>query len=80
MTSTVTNAVLALALGLIFLSLAGQCYAGSSAALEVEFYKGKCGIFDVESIVAGLVKAKFFKDPTIAPAFMRMQFHDCFAR
>ncbi|KAG6632085.1 peroxidase 60 [Carya illinoinensis] len=71
MTSTVTNAVLALALGLIFLSLAGQCYAGSSAALEVEFYKGKCGIFDVESIVAGLVKAKFFKGPTIAPKFMR---------
>ncbi|XP_040991202.1 peroxidase 60 [Juglans microcarpa x Juglans regia] len=69
---------MALALGLIIVSLAGQCYAGSSAALQVGFYKGKCGIFDVEGIVAGLVKAKFFKDPTIAPALIRMQFHDCF--
>lgn len=64
------------ALGFIFLSFPGQCYG----ALEVGFYKGKCGIWDVESLVADTVREKFSNDPTIAPALIRMQFHDCFVK
>ncbi|WCJ41836.1 Peroxidase superfamily protein [Euphorbia peplus] len=51
----------------------GQCYG----QLQVGFYKGKC-IFDVESIVRGVVKAKFMSDRTIVAALLRLQFHDCF--
>lgn len=67
--------VAVVAIGLVFLTFAGQC----SGALEVGFYQGKCGRFvDVEGIVAGVVKTKFFRDRTIAAALIRMQFHDCF--
>ncbi|KAJ0083991.1 hypothetical protein Patl1_30386 [Pistacia atlantica] len=47
-------------------------------ALQVGFYRGKCGLLDVESIVRAVVTVKFLKDRTIAPALIRMQFHDCF--
>lgn len=70
-----TAGVAVVAIGLVFLTFAGQC----SGALEVGFYQGKCGRFvDVEGIVAGVVKTKFFRDRTIAAALIRMQFHDCF--
>ncbi|BBH05197.1 root hair specific 18 [Prunus dulcis] len=70
-----TAAVAVVAIGLVFLTFAGQC----SGALEVGFYRGKCGRFvDVEGIVAGIVRTKFFRDRTIAAALIRMQFHDCF--
>ncbi|ONI01325.1 hypothetical protein PRUPE_6G132800 [Prunus persica] len=70
-----TAAVAVVAIGLVFLTFAGQC----SGALEVGFYQGKCGRFvDVEGIVAGIVRTKFFRDRTIAAALIRMQFHDCF--
>ncbi|XP_034222619.1 peroxidase 60 [Prunus dulcis] len=70
-----TAAVAVVAIWLIFLTFAGQC----SGALEVGFYRGKCGRFvDVEGIVAGIVRTKFFRDRTIAAALIRMQFHDCF--
>lgn len=69
-----TVAAFALALGLIFVNLTGHC----DGALEVGFYRGKCGLFDVESLVRAVVTAKFLKDRTIAPALIRMQFHDCF--
>lgn len=59
--------------GLIFVSLTGQCYG----ALEVGFYKRKCFV-DVERVVAAVVREKFFRDPTIVAALVRMQFHDCF--
>ncbi|XP_065866363.1 peroxidase 60 [Euphorbia lathyris] len=62
---------LTLVLGLIF---ASQCYG---QYLEVGFYKGKC-IFDVESIVRGVVQSKFISDRTIVAALLRLQFHDCF--
>ncbi|KAF8412506.1 hypothetical protein HHK36_000474 [Tetracentron sinense] len=54
---------------------AGLCY---DTALQVGFYKGKCKFEDVESIVAGVVTARFINDQTIAAALLRMQFHDCF--
>ncbi|XP_059428981.1 peroxidase 60-like [Corylus avellana] len=66
---------LALALMIIFVSFTGgECYG----ELQMGFYRGKCGFLDVETIVASVVKAKFFGDPTIAAALIRMQFHDCF--
>ncbi|XP_021828855.1 peroxidase 60 [Prunus avium] len=70
-----TAAVVVVAIGLVLLTFTGQC----SGALEVGFYQGKCGRFvDVEGIVAGVVRTKFFRDRTIAAALIRMQFHDCF--
>ncbi|KAL3752307.1 hypothetical protein ACJRO7_013027 [Eucalyptus globulus] len=69
------GAALGLALiGLVLASLSGSCHG----ALQVGFYNGKCRVSDVEAIVAGVVAARFSKDPTIAPALLRMQFHDCF--
>ncbi|XP_050370989.1 peroxidase 60 [Argentina anserina] len=69
-----SNALVAVGIfGLIFVSLTGQCFG----ELEVGFYKRRC-FADVESVVAGVVRAKFFADSTIAAALVRMQFHDCF--
>nr|TKR59080.1 peroxidase 60-like [Populus alba] len=72
-------AALALALSLIFVSMAGQC----SGQLQFGFYNGKCrdrnGFQrDVEDIVKQKVEARFSTDTTIVAALLRMQFHDCF--
>lgn len=61
-------------LGLVF----GTLCQGGNAALQVGFYKEKCGSADVETIVDGIIRAWYKKDPTITPALLRMQFHDCF--
>jgi peroxidase len=74
-----TAAVAVVALALLSVSFTGHCYGGAGA-LQVGFYKGRCGFLDVETIVASVVKASLFKDPTIAPALIRMQFHDCFVK
>ncbi|XP_022007943.2 peroxidase 60 [Helianthus annuus] len=58
----------------IILNLTGHCYGD----LQFGFYNGKCQSSDVEDIVRRTVVAKFFSDKTIAPALIRMQFHDCF--
>ncbi|GJY54595.1 peroxidase 60-like protein [Tanacetum coccineum] len=68
-----TKAV-ALAVGFIFLNLAGHCFG----ALQFGFYKGKCQAADVEDIVRRTVYSKFLRDRSITPALIRMQFHDCF--
>lgn len=74
MKMSITAAVV-LAIGLVLVALSGHC----SGALEVGFYKGKCGrSIDVEEIVARVVKEKFFKNQTIVAALIRMHFHDCF--
>ncbi|KDP22502.1 hypothetical protein JCGZ_26333 [Jatropha curcas] len=64
----------------VFLRLAVGLILGNSChgALQVGFYRGKCGFADVEAIVAGVVAAGFFRDPTIVAALLRLQFHDCF--
>ncbi|GJR12584.1 peroxidase 60 [Tanacetum coccineum] len=67
----------ALAIGFIFLNLAGHCY-GYYVGLQYGFYKSKCQTSDVEDIVRKTVYSKFLRDRTIAPALIRMQFHDCF--
>lgn len=59
---------------LVLLSLAMSC----QAQLKYGFYRGKCGFNDVEIIIRRIVAAGFAKDPTITPALIRMQFHDCF--
>lgn len=66
--------LVAIAIGLIFLNLSGQCYG----TLQVGFYKGKCRSVDVEAIVGGVVALRFIRDRTITAALLRMQFHDCF--
>lgn len=50
----------------------------TAADLEVGFYNGKCKSVDVENTVFSVVNRKFKADQTIAPALIRMQFHDCF--
>ncbi|KAI3688098.1 hypothetical protein L1987_81806 [Smallanthus sonchifolius] len=70
-----TNAV-ALAVGFIFLNLAGVL--GYGTGLQYGFYNGKCKTSDVEAIVRNTVISMFLRDRTIAPALIRMQFHDCF--
>ncbi|KAJ0616651.1 putative peroxidase [Helianthus annuus] len=72
-----TKAV-ALAIGFIFLNFAGQCYGYYGYGLQYGFYNGKCRTSDVEAIVRNTVYYKFLKDRSIAPALIRMQFHDCF--
>ncbi|KAI3823326.1 hypothetical protein L1987_04761 [Smallanthus sonchifolius] len=62
------------AITFIFFNLTGHCYGD----LQFGFYNGKCQNSDVEDIVRRTVVAKFFSDKTIAPALIRMQFHDCF--
>lgn len=52
----------------------------SHAQLQVGFYAGKCKGTDVEAVIRGIVQARFKKDPSILPALLRMQFHDCFVR
>ncbi|OVA12708.1 Plant peroxidase [Macleaya cordata] len=66
-------AVLTIGLGIILLNLT-TCYG----ALQVGFYKGKCGTKDVESIIRGVVEKRFETDRSIVAALLRMQFHDCF--
>ncbi|KAJ4951043.1 hypothetical protein NE237_027875 [Protea cynaroides] len=59
----------------------------SSAGLElvvgeVGYYNGKCTntSANVEDIVKSVVHTEFLTDPTIVPALIRLQFHDCFIR
>ncbi|KNA15213.1 hypothetical protein SOVF_100420 [Spinacia oleracea] len=71
-----TSSSLALALGLILVTLASHCYG----QLSVGYYKGKCWDHNVEEIIFNVVKAKFAKDPTIVAGLIRLQFHDCIVR
>ena len=63
-----------LALGFISVNFAGFSFG----ALQVGFYRGKCGFADVEAIAAGVITAQFFRDPSTVAALLRLQFHDCF--
>ncbi|RRT32475.1 hypothetical protein B296_00058818 [Ensete ventricosum] len=65
---------------LLGLSLFLLNVAVSHGALQFGFYTGKCKGTDVETAIRGIVAARFAKDPSILPALLRMQFHDCFVR
>ncbi|XP_076896455.1 peroxidase 60-like [Bidens hawaiensis] len=81
MAMTNTKAV-TFAIGVIFImNLVGHCYGATgynNNGLQYGFYYGKCKTPDVESIVRNTVYSMFLRDRTIAPALIRMQFHDCF--
>ncbi|XP_021754932.1 proline-rich extensin-like protein EPR1 [Chenopodium quinoa] len=48
--------------------------------LQVGFYKGLCPnrVVDIEASITSKIQEHFLKDPTLLPAILRMQFHDCF--
>ena len=48
------------------------------AQLQVGFYSDSCP--DAEDTVAAAVQDAAAGDPTILPALLRLQFHDCFVR
>ncbi|XP_078155922.1 peroxidase 57-like [Carex rostrata] len=58
---------------LLVLCLISSCYG----QVKVGYYKGKCGTKDVESIIKGIVNARFAYDPDIVAFLLRLQFHDC---
>ncbi|XP_010421030.1 PREDICTED: peroxidase 60-like [Camelina sativa] len=66
-----TTSVLILSLAL--LSFSHCCYG----QLRVGFYNKDCR--NVENIVSRVVGEAFFKDPSLAPAMIRLYFHDCFS-
>ncbi|KAJ3689611.1 hypothetical protein LUZ61_018775 [Rhynchospora tenuis] len=49
----------------------------SYGEVTVGYYGGKCGDKDVESIIRGIVQARFQYDPDIVAFLLRLQFHDC---
>ncbi|XP_019090333.1 PREDICTED: peroxidase 60-like [Camelina sativa] len=66
-----TTSVLILSLALLSF---GHCCYGQ---LRVGFYNKDCR--NVENIVSRVVGEAFFKDPSLAPAMIRLYFHDCFS-
>jgi peroxidase len=50
----------------------------SNGQLQVGFYSNSCP--GAESTVASVVRQSGSADPTILPALIRLQFHDCFVR
>ncbi|ESQ42198.1 hypothetical protein EUTSA_v10015253mg [Eutrema salsugineum] len=63
----------ALIVFLAVLSISQCCYG----KLEFGSYKETCP--NVENIVFKVVKEGFIKDPSVAPAMIRLYFHDCFS-
>ncbi|KAJ3689017.1 hypothetical protein LUZ61_018181 [Rhynchospora tenuis] len=57
---------------LLVLGLVNSSYASPS----VGYYTGKCGTNDVESIIKGIVQARFSYDPDIIAFLLRLLFHD----
>jgi peroxidase len=60
-------------IALLMLGLVSSCYG----KVETGYYNGKCGTKDVESIIRGVVKARFAYEPAIVAYLLRLQFHDC---
>nr|CAB3459602.1 unnamed protein product [Digitaria exilis] len=68
--AAVAMAAFALSLGIICGVARGQ--------LEVGFYSDSCP--DAEDTVTAVVQDAAANDPTILPALLRLQFHDCFVK
>ncbi|KAL5205961.1 hypothetical protein ABZP36_034170 [Zizania latifolia] len=67
-----------LTMAFLLLLLMGVICSVSHGQLEVGFYSDSCP--DAEDIVTGAVQDAAASDPTILPALLRLQFHDCFVR
>lgn len=52
--------------------------AGQGGGLRPGFYSSSCP--KAESIVRSTVQTHYNKDPTLAPALLRLHFHDCFVQ
>lgn len=74
------SSTVALALGLLFLTLVGDCYGQCSENFRVGYYNGKCGKVDIEAIVFHVVKKYFMENKDTVADLVRLQFHDCFVR
>ncbi|XP_074293967.1 cationic peroxidase 2-like [Silene latifolia] len=50
--------------------------------LQVGFYKGRCPntTLDIQAFIEAEVASHFRSDATVLPAFLRLQFHDCFVK
>ncbi|KAL6006302.1 Peroxidase 25 [Asimina triloba] len=69
------SCMLLLSLGtLVIMTSVVQAHRG----LKTGFYASTCP--DSESIVRSTIEAHFHRDPTIAPALLRLHFHDCFVQ
>ena len=78
------RAVLCLAVA-VAVSLLSAQFAEAATSLGVsglkeDYYKGKCGDEDVETIIYKSMKKSFDDDSGIAPGILRIVFHDCFVR
>lgn len=60
------------------LLLLGVIGVSRAQLLQVGFYSDSCP--DAEATVAGAVQDAAANDPTILPALLRLQFHDCFVK
>lgn len=69
-------APLVLVLALAIANFPHSCHC----ALEVGFYKGKCGDTDVEATIRDMVHTRFVEDISSVAALLRLQFHDCYVR
>ncbi|XP_015619089.1 peroxidase 43 [Oryza sativa Japonica Group] len=70
-------AILASMAAMAFLLLM-EAMSVSHGQLQVGFYSDSCP--DAEDIVTAAVQDAAGSDPTILPALLRLQFHDCFVR
>ncbi|KAL2899400.1 Peroxidase 60 [Bienertia sinuspersici] len=73
-----STTTMALALGLILMTLVGECHGQCSANFRVGYYEDKCGKVDAEALVFFVVKKYFNKDKDTVADLVRLQFHDCF--
>lgn len=69
--------LMTVAVAMFFLS--GEVEA-NSYNLRPNYYSGKCGKYDVESIIYNEIAKAFQQDNGVAPGLVRMAFHDCFVR
>lgn len=78
--ASATSSTVVLALGLLFMTLVGECYGQCSDNFQVGYYKEKCGKVDVEAIVFAVVKKHYMEAKDTIADLVRLQFHDCFVR
>jgi peroxidase len=66
------------ALVIILIAVAAAMSTASGTALQYDFYKSSCP--KAEEAVRNATQKIISNDPTMAAAFVRLFFHDCFVR